>query len=80
MAEPELHHVSGKVARKRVSPGSKSEREAIVLVTSSGELTLRRKGGHPLKDEVLEELVGKRIAGEALRSGQVLTLVEWREL
>jgi hypothetical protein len=57
--------VRGKVVRKPIAQGSKSEREAVVLVTSEGaEYVLRRLGGNPFRDPELDALVGKAIEVE----------------
>ena len=77
MTKPRIHQCSGRVEQKRVSPGSKSDRAAVVLVTPKDEFVLRRQGGNPFRDEVLDELVGKRIRCKGMRSGQTLILTEW---
>lgn len=71
----------GRVARKRVSSGSKSEHDAIVLVTEDGqEFNLRREEGNPFRDPELEVLEGKRIECEGiLRNGQLI-LTRWSVL
>ena len=54
--------IEGHVTRTRVSPGSKSDRLAVVLVTDDGRLILRRKGSDSYTgQEALLPLVGKRI-------------------
>jgi hypothetical protein len=54
--------LSGTVALHRQDLGSKSERDAVVMVTAAGDSTpLRRIGGHPLRDEVLTSLVGRTL-------------------
>jgi hypothetical protein len=64
---------SGMVIRKRINPGSKSEHDAVVLVTDAGELKLRRQGGNPFADPELERLVGQRIHCDGLaRAGQLI--------
>lgn len=68
---------SGQVTRQRVSPGSKSEREAVELVTDAGTYVLRRPGGNPFRDPELEALVGKRITGTGELRGHVLFLERW---
>lgn len=49
--------VRGRVVRRRVGRGSKSERVAVVLVSAEGELVLRRRGGHAYHDPALDALV-----------------------
>ena len=51
----------GHVVRKPFGVGSKSERDAVYLVTDSSEYVLRRQGGNPFFDPELEALVGRRI-------------------
>ena len=46
--------------------GTKSEHEGIVLMTPEGEFKLRRRGGNPFRDDVLEALEGREIDGEGI--------------
>lgn len=64
----------GRVARKRLSAGSKSEHEALVLVTPDGEeYKLRRQGGNPFRDPELDVLEGKQVECEGIvRDGQLI--------
>lgn len=63
-ADPPIQ-LTGTVALHRQDLGSKSERDAVVLVTAAGDSTpLRRIGGHPLRDEVLVSLVGRSLSLE----------------
>lgn len=73
-------HFSGRVIRKRVSPGSKSDRQAVVLVSDKGEFVLRRKGGHPFTDDILDQLVGKQIDGEGHLHGYTFIMSNWKEI
>ena len=70
----------GKVMRKPFGTGSKSEHDAVVLKTDLNEYVLRRPGGNPFRDPVLENLVGKtiRCTGEAV--DYTLTIADWKEL
>jgi len=70
----------GTVARRLVAPGSKSEREAVVLESEEGDLILRREGGNPFRDPELERLVGRRIRAQGRRHGQTLVMSEWEEI
>lgn len=70
----------GRVAKKRVAPGSKSDHEAVVLETGDGSLVLRRQGGNAFRDPVLDDLVGHRIRGTGRRSGSTLILTDWEDL
>jgi hypothetical protein len=70
----------GRVVRKRVGAGSKSDHSAVVLETATSDLVLRRQGGNAFRDPLLEELVGRRIRGTARRSGSTLILTDWEDL
>jgi hypothetical protein len=71
----------GRVVRKRVSAGSKSEHDALVLATPDGqEYKLRRQEGNPFRDPELDVLEGKRIECEGiLRNGQLI-MTRWSVL
>lgn len=58
---PEELILEGEVKRQLLSPGSKSEREAICLQIPGHLYVLRRSGGHPFSDPLLDTLAGKRI-------------------
>jgi hypothetical protein len=70
----------GRVVKKRVAPGSKSDHQAVVLETEGDALVLRRQGGNAFRDPVLDDLVGHRIRGTGRRSGSTLILTEWEDL
>lgn len=70
----------GTVERRTVAAGSKSEREAVVLSTPSGELVLRRQGGHAFADPELDALVGKRIRAQGSEHAQALIMEAWEEI
>jgi hypothetical protein len=70
----------GRVVRKTVSPGSKSEREAVVLDLGGEQLVLRRFGGNAFSDPVLDSLVGRRIRAEGERTGYTFIMRAWTEL
>lgn len=70
----------GRVIKKRVSSGTKSEHEAVVFVTDSGEYKLRRRGGNPFVDHELEKLIGKRIRASGVVDSGQLILTEWCEV
>jgi hypothetical protein len=73
--------VRGKVIRRRVGRGSKSEHEAVVLVTDAGvSYHLHQPGGNAFEDPELEQLVGKRIEGNGAKRGVSFYLAKWREL
>jgi hypothetical protein len=71
--------LKGSVIKKLTAAGSKSEHEAVVLITDEGEYVLRRKGGNPFFDEELENLVGKRILCEGNLAGYTFLMTDWTE-
>ncbi|MDT9000713.1 hypothetical protein RQP53_15665 [Paucibacter sp. APW11] len=61
-AEGVAVELSGLVQRQRVDLGSKSEREALVLIDDQGQAhRLRRQGGNPFADPVLQGWEGQRL-------------------
>ncbi len=79
MAKRKHQEFCGNVIYKRLSPGSKSERMAVVLKTDSCELVLRKRGGNPFVDETLDKLVGKRILARGIVAGTTLIMDSWDE-
>jgi hypothetical protein len=70
----------GKVVRQQLGTGSKSEHEAVVLMTEDGPIKLRRADGNPFRDSVLEKLVGREIVCDGeLHQGQLL-ITQWNLL
>jgi hypothetical protein len=69
----------GTVVKRPFAAGSKSERDAIVLATADGDLLLRREGGNPFADPVLEGLVGKRLRCRGVLVGTTLIASDWTE-
>ncbi len=79
--DAQVERKAGIVARKLVARGSKSEREAVVLVTpEGGEFILRRKGGHAFRDPQLDELVGTSITADGYVDGQTFIMASWNPL
>jgi hypothetical protein len=70
----------GRIVRKRVAEGSKSERDAIVLVAPDREMLLRRMGGNPFSDPDLDQLVGKTIRAEGFEHAGALIMTDWSEV
>jgi hypothetical protein len=62
----------GWLDRKTYAAGSKSEHEAVVLVTRDGEYRVLQRGGNPFADEGLSALVGKQVEVEGDLSGPAL--------
>ena len=70
---------SGRVAKRRVRIGSKSEREAVVIDTADGSYVLRRVGGNAFQDDDLEKLVGKRLSATGIVRGSDFIMSTWSE-
>jgi hypothetical protein len=70
---------SGLVIKQIVGKGSKSEHDAVMLETGKRKFLLRRQGGNPFRDPELDRLVGKRIQGSGVVTGNTLIMSEWRE-
>jgi hypothetical protein len=63
-----------------MSPGSKSDREAVILETPAGSFVLRRRDGNAFSDPVLDDLVGHRIRGTGTRTGYTFIMTRWTDL
>lgn len=63
--------------KESFAKGSKSEREAVMLLAGDQRYVLRRQGGNALHDSVLEELVGKRIQGTGSLADYTFLLADW---
>jgi hypothetical protein len=72
--------IRGRVERKLLYAGTKSEHEGLVLVTTEGEFKLQRKGGNPFWDETLVELEGKEIETEGTLRETRFTMSHWTVL
>jgi hypothetical protein len=73
-------NLRGRVQKKLLYVGTKSEHEGLVLVTAEGEFKLQRKGGNPFWDEALAQLDGKEIeAGGTLRETRFI-MSHWNVL
>lgn len=51
-----------------------------MLVTSSREYKLRRRGGNPFVDPEISKLVGKRIQANGVIDAGQLIMSNWKEL
>jgi len=70
----------GKVAKRLLYAGTKSEHEGLVLITAEGEFKLLRKGGNPFRDEILGELEGKEVEAEGALRETRFTMSHWTVL
>lgn len=69
--------VDGQVIKHLTAKGSKSERNAVYLETDKGSYVLRRRGGNPFFDPVLEKLVGKTIHCKGILTEYTLIMSDW---
>lgn len=73
--------LEGEVIKGIFGKGSKSEREAVFIKCDDKDYVLRRVGGSPFKDNVLESLVGKYIKAEGNVLGSYTFLMKsWEEI
>jgi hypothetical protein len=70
---------AGSVERRRIGTGSKSDHDAVVLVTGGRTLVLRRRGGHAFQDSALDALVGRTLEFDGEVLDNVLHVTGWRE-
>jgi len=71
--------LTGSVVVKAFAEGSKSEHDAVCLQTIEGTFVLRRVGGNPFNDEVLRDLVGKRITSHGRVKGPYFMMDDFKE-
>jgi hypothetical protein len=69
--------VRGRIEKRLLYAGTKSEHEGLVLVTAEGEFKLQRKGGNPFRDDALAKLEGKEIEAEGALRETRFTLSQW---
>jgi len=72
--------LQGQVIQHLTAKGSKSERKAVFLETSEGSFVLRRRGGNPFGDQVLQELVGKTLHVKGILTEHTLIMSDWTEI
>jgi len=72
--------ISGRVIKKKLYAGTKSEHEGLVLVTADGEFKLQRKGGNPFWDETIAGLEGKEIEAEGSLRETRFIMSRWNPL
>ncbi len=70
----------GMVVHQRFGVGSKSEHQAVALLTSEGPVKLARAGGNPFQDPELEKLVGREIVAEGEIHQEQLLMTRWNVL
>jgi hypothetical protein len=71
----------GRVVRRAINTGSKSERrDAIMLEADDATYVLRRRGGNPFADDpTLDRLVGKLIDAKGRQHGSTFLMDDWSE-
>lgn len=69
---------SGQVIKGPFGTGSKSEHEAVYLVTGKKRYVLRQQGGNPFYDPELEKLVGKSIQCTGIVTGYTLLISAYK--
>ena len=72
--------MTGYVRKKPFAIGSKSEREAVVLVTPAREYVLGRQGANQLQDETLDGLVGKKVRFRGIEHSYKFLVTDWDEV
>ncbi len=72
--------IQGHVTREPVAPGSKSDREAVMIRADDGRrLLLRIKGNPALGDPALDVLVGKHIVAEGVVTSTAFIMESFTE-
>jgi hypothetical protein len=74
-----MERVTGRVTRDTFAAGSKSERPGIFLESGDRRYLLRRVGGNPLADPVLDGLVGRTVMVEGEIRGYILLVARWAD-
>ena len=73
--------LTGRVITHLTARGSKSERQAVFLETDDkASYLLRRRGGNPFFDPVLQKLVGKTIHCKGILTEHTFIISDWSEV
>lgn len=72
--------LTGDVVKEPFAKGSKSERDAVLLISGGRRFVLRRQGGNAFQDPDLDRLVGKRIQCSGIITGFTFLMSEWSEI
>ena len=70
----------GRVTQHLTAKGSKSEHQSVFLETPEGSFVLRRRGGNPFVDPVLQQLVGKTLHVKGILTEHTLIMSDWTEI
>ena len=76
MTEEKKVTIRGKVVIKKMAKGSKSEGNAICIHTDDSTYVLRRVGGNPFNDSVLNDFVGKEVTAKGVISENLFLATE----
>ena len=68
---------TGLVVKEPFAVGSKSERDAVLLVADDERYLLRREGGNPFADPALDALVGQRVTAHGVLQGTTFIICDW---
>jgi hypothetical protein len=79
-ADDQAASLSGVVVRRPFGTGSKSEHLAVSLDSGGRLYRLRRSGGNPFSDPVVERLVGKRVHAHGIVTGTDFIMTNWDEV
>lgn len=70
----------GTVQQRRYAVGSKSEHDAVTLLTPEGEFRLQRKDANPFEDPQLRAYVGKHVEVAGFVAGPSLIIEDLKEI
>ena len=73
----DISTLTGRVDKQTIHAGSKSEREAVVLIVDTKQYVLRQQGGNAVRDPEMEALIGKTVQGEGRVNGHVFVMFDW---
>ena len=69
--------LTGVVVKEPFAVGSKSERDAVLLISGDKRYVLRRQGGNAFQDPTLDGLVGKSIRCTGRLAGNTFLMSAW---
>ena len=76
--DTEIKSLEGAVSHQTVSPGSKSERPAVVLKATDGRTyVLRRQDSPAFVDPGLSSLVGRSIRANGVVADKLFVMRDW---
>lgn len=72
--------LTGEVIVKPFATGSKSEHDAVFIQSAEGTFLLRKQGGNPFYDPMLQQFVGKQVKVKGLLDRNLFLAKEIEEL